>query len=97
MGPALGRRNQVYVALRYGLAALDGPREGPIDGLVLAGDVTGVRLGRKQLLTADRLQKILFETARVTPLEFFLRLLDLEAHGQSRAQHGFCAQRVLKT
>jgi hypothetical protein len=88
----LRRRDQVNVTFRYGLAALDGPCESPIDDLIVARDAAGIRFGRQQFGTADRLQEILFETTRVTPLEFFLRLLDLEAHGQARAQHGLGPQ-----
>ncbi len=45
---------------------------------------------------AHRLEQVLLESARVTPLDLFLRLGDLEFYGQPRTQHRLRPQHMLE-
>ena len=94
MGAALGRRDEVDVALGDGVLGARRPAERELDHIAVLLALAGDGLGGHALAAAELVGEIGAEVAREEPFVLLAGGLLREADAQARAEHGLRLQRV---
>ena len=95
MGAALRRGNQVDVTF-LGQFTLGQPGYGEVDAATLALLCPDVGLHGQAFGIAEHGTQVVAQAVFVVPIDVFAARLVLQAHVESRAQHGLGAQHVLE-
>ncbi|MNO74755.1 hypothetical protein D3C76_657690 [compost metagenome] len=96
VGAALGGGNQVDVAFLNAVATLGQPQQGPVDGLLVAGQAAAERLVGQAQVVADRVDQVGTQAILVMPFDLFATGLVFETDQQPRAQHSLGLEHVLE-